>query len=137
MNRGELQDLAGQRLREARALLENGHYAGAYHLAGLAVECALKACIAKSMKRFEFPDKKFAADCFDHDLTKLRKLAGLEAAFDADARATPKLGVNWQIVKDWTIESRYERKTAQEAADLYSAIHRQKTGVLRWIRQHW
>jgi HEPN domain-containing protein len=32
-------------------LLEAGLYAGAYYLAGYAVECALKACIAKKTAR--------------------------------------------------------------------------------------
>src|SRR5436189_755299 len=107
MNRKDLQGLANERARDAKTLLDARHYSGAYHLAGLAVECALKACIAKRSKRHDFPDKKFAADCFDHDLTKLRKLAALDAAFAVAAQTTPALDINWMIVKDWTIESRY------------------------------
>lgn len=137
MNRRDFQALANDRIREAKALLDGRHYSGAYHLAGLAVECALKACIAKQAKRHDFPDKKLAEQAWSHDLTGLRKLARLDVTFQADATMTPALGINWGLVKDWTIDSRYQQKTAQQAADLYSAVHGRQTGVLRWIRQYW
>src|SRR5919106_3680906 len=34
-----------------------GEPSGAYYLAGYAVECGLKACIAKQVRRHEFPDR--------------------------------------------------------------------------------
>jgi HEPN domain-containing protein len=51
MNRDTLQRISNQRRREVAVLLEAGLYAGAYYLAGYAVECALKACIAKKTAR--------------------------------------------------------------------------------------
>ncbi|HLF84399.1 MAG TPA: HEPN domain-containing protein [Blastocatellia bacterium] len=60
MNRNDLKLLAVTRLREAKVLLANGEYSGAYYLAGYVVECALKACIAKRTKRHDFPDRKIA-----------------------------------------------------------------------------
>lgn len=45
MNRVDFRQLAGLRIAEAKVLLDNNLYAGAYYLAGYAVECALKACI--------------------------------------------------------------------------------------------
>ena len=62
MNRKDLQRLTRLRLAEARVLLAAAKYDGAYYLAGYAVECALKACIAKQIKRFDFPDKKLVID---------------------------------------------------------------------------
>ena len=47
MNRNDFQQLADVRINEAEALLVQGKYDGAYYLAGYAVECGLKACIAK------------------------------------------------------------------------------------------
>jgi hypothetical protein len=47
MNRNDLQNLSRLREKEAKVLLDNGCFAGAYYLLGYAVECALKACIAK------------------------------------------------------------------------------------------
>jgi hypothetical protein len=55
--RKDFQLLSDKRLAEAQSLFRARHYEGSYHLAGLAVECAVKACIAKQTRRFEFPDK--------------------------------------------------------------------------------
>jgi len=53
MNRTELQRLSRIRIKEAKFLLDGGCYNGAYYLAGYAVECALKACIAKQTHRHD------------------------------------------------------------------------------------
>ncbi|MGB7136749.1 MAG: HEPN domain-containing protein [Acidobacteriaceae bacterium] len=58
MNRKDLQSLANTRLREARVLFRAKEFSGAYYLAGYAVECALKACIAKQYRQHDFPDRK-------------------------------------------------------------------------------
>ena len=71
MNRTDFQRLADMRIDEAKILLDQGKWAGAYYLAGYAVECALKACIAKLTSAEDFPDKEFAAKCFTHNLDKL------------------------------------------------------------------
>jgi HEPN domain-containing protein len=55
MNRGELRQLAETRLAEAQILLRAGMWSGAYYLVGYAVECGLKACIAKGTKQDDFP----------------------------------------------------------------------------------
>ena len=57
MFRKDFQDLARTRLRDARLLLAGGAFDGAYYLGGLAVENALKACIARATQRYEFPDR--------------------------------------------------------------------------------
>ena len=48
------------RVKEAAVLLQNGCPEGAYYLAGYAVECALKACVAKQTREHDFPDRKSA-----------------------------------------------------------------------------
>lgn len=59
--RTEFRELADQRLDEAKALLDLGKWAGAFYLAGYAVELALKACIIKRlMESDEFPAPKFS-----------------------------------------------------------------------------
>jgi len=80
VDRGDFQGLSRARLKEARALLRLGLSDGAYYLAGYAVECALKACIAKGTRRFEFPDKKKVDSSHSHNLRELVKIAGLEDA---------------------------------------------------------
>lgn len=117
MNRSDFQQLADLRIAEAVALL--GLSApmpdGAYYLAGHAVECALKACIAKGYGAEEWPEKGFVADCHSHEILQLVRLAGLEAARTADVMANPNLGTNWNIVKDWSERNRYERHSLTKA----------------------
>jgi len=53
------------------------------------------------------------------------------------SREDPDLELNWGVVKDWTEESRYERKTQAKAQKLIAAITDAAHWVLPWIRQHW
>ena len=77
MNRKDFQNLALIRLKEAKVLLKNGRYEGAYYLCGYAVECGLKACIARKTKRHEFPDKNTVNASYTHILSDLVKIAQL------------------------------------------------------------
>lgn len=138
MNRIELQSLASIRRKEAKRLLDHGHYAGAYYLIGYAVECAIKACIAKGTRRHDFPDKHLAMKVFTHNLEDLMRLSGVGTAFEADLKANPALLLNWTIVKDWNERARYKATVSDvDARDLYSACTRHKTGVLTWVRKKW
>lgn len=125
------------RLREARVLLKAGHHSGAYYLAGYAVECALKACIARQTQRHDFPDKKTADKAWTHNFPKLVSAAGLATLIDKACERSRPFQVNWSIVIDWNEACRYEQRRAGEARDLYRAITRRDHGVLRWIRQYW
>ncbi|WP_445248940.1 HEPN domain-containing protein [Microcoleus sp. OTE_8_concoct_300] len=78
MNRRDLQNIALTRIKEVEVLLNNRQYSGAYYLSGYVIECALKACIAKQTKKFDFPDKKTVMDSYTHDLEKLVKVAKIE-----------------------------------------------------------
>jgi hypothetical protein len=71
VNRNELRALARSRLADGRVLLQAGRFDGAYHLLGLAVECALKACICRKTLRHDFPDKDLAIRSYSHELSKL------------------------------------------------------------------
>jgi len=136
--RTDLQNLARMRLREARRLLSAREYCGAYYLTGLAVECAIKARIARDTQRHEFPDKTRAGKCFDHDLEKLVKLAGLNTSLTAQCTLEPIFDANWGIVKDWKVECRYNPSmTRADAQAIYSAVASRRNGILRWLRQNW
>ncbi len=134
MNRSDFQRLARIRLREARLLLENGCYEGAYYLGGYAVECALKACIAKKTRRYDFPERD-AQKYYVHTLEKLAPLAG--KALDDDLESSVGVKANWAIVTKWTHESRYAATSEQEARNLIKAVSDRREGVLRCIRRHW
>lgn len=137
MNRTDFQQLAEDRLRDAEALLGAGRWSGAYYLAGYAVECALKASIAKLTNEYDFPDKKLANDCYTHDINKLFRLAELEEQWERDIAANDTLAANWLIVKDWNEESRYQQKTQAEVESLFRAAADNENGVMQWIRSHW
>lgn len=137
VKRSDFQEISRMRAREARALLDAGQNAGAYYLCGYAVECALKACVAKQVRRCDFPDKDLANQAFTHDLEKLIRVAGLDVQLDRDRRAAPALDVNWAIAKDWSEAARYDASTSEaQARDLYSAVTG-KNGILPWVRRRW
>ena len=138
MNRDDLKQLAALRRREAKVLLDSKMYPGAYYLIGYAVECALKACIAKQTKRYEFPDRELANSAYTHDLTKLLAVSGLKSRWDADVRGKPTMQVNWLIVKDWSESARYNPHIARvDASDMYSACVSRTNGILNWIAKQW
>jgi hypothetical protein len=74
LNRADLQQLAEDRVLDTAALINVGRWSGAYYLAGYAVECAFKACIAKQTGLHDFPDKAIAQKSFTHNVSELLDL---------------------------------------------------------------
>ena len=137
MNRNDFQQIAEIRLREADALLHAGMANGAYYLAGYAVECALKACIAKRTSEHDFPERE-ARDYYSHDLEKLLGFARLRDALQLAFQADLSMEKRWTIVLGWSEASRYVRnRTAEEAIELLAAIEDSTGGVLPWLRKLW
>ena len=121
--RKDFQRLAALRAKEAGVLAESGYRQGAYYLGGLAVECALKACIAKKTRRYEFPaDVKYAQKVYTHELTELLKLAELSSQLERDMKTRPQLATNWSIVKGWNVNSRYETSRL-DGRDMVDAVN--------------
>lgn len=137
MNRTDFQNLAELRLRESKALLAAGFPDGAYYLAGYAVECALKACIAKRTREHDFPEKKFVMDSHTHDIGKLLQLAELQIELELAIQGSPSMRAGLDTIQDWSETSRYDRKADQEALDLLQAIEDTSGGLLPWIRLRW
>jgi HEPN domain-containing protein len=138
MNRRELRELTRDRLADTRALLRAHRYSAAYYLAGYAVECGLKACIAKQVERHDFPDKKLANDSYTHDLTKLVGIAGLKNRLDAALSADKAFELNWHVVSEWSEAERYNSNISRdEARKLYGAITGRRSGVMAWLRNDW
>ncbi len=116
----------------------NRRYAAAYYLCGYAVECGLKACIARQIRRHEFPpSSRFSSDVYTHDLSRLVTLAGLTDSLASQITASPGFESNWLVVKNWSEHSRYESRTRREAEDLLAAVTQSPDGVMEWIRSYW
>ena len=117
MNRVDFQGLSRLRIREARALLRLGEWAGAYYLAGYAVECALKSVISKGTRRHDFPDLLRLALWMPAQSGALR--GGTDDPSDDEygdlshAAAAKRLGVSIASVKRWR---RRDRQTQPSAA---------------------
>lgn len=138
MFRSTLQGIAAKRIREARVLLRAREYDGAYYLAGYAVECALKAKIAKGCKRYEFPDMRRAKQVWTHSVKDLVNLAGLTTQLAARLNASPRFKANWGYVVKWGPDERYGQPIARkEAIDLCNGIDDPHDGVLTWIQGYW
>ena len=137
MNRSDLQKLSRLRLQEARGLFRIKLYSGAYYLAGYSVECALKACIAKDTQRFEFPDKVRVNKSYVHKSSELVDVANLSKQFQAARKANPKLEANWDVVNNWSEQSRYTVWSRADADAMIDAVGKSPDGVLPWLKLHW
>jgi hypothetical protein len=101
------------------------------------VECALKACVAKQVKQYDFPDKKLANDAFTHDLERLMRVAGLTPELEEEIKADPSFKLKWTLVKDWTESARYDDAiSAAQAKDLFAACAADD-GMLPWVKKRW
>lgn len=101
------------------------------------MECALKACFAKTVRRHDFPDRISSRKVFTHSLVELVDLALLKAELDTSMKTNLKLQASWAEVRRWSEESRYSVWTREEAELLIRAIERRRDGVLPWIKQRW
>ena len=137
MNRIDLQQLALTRIRDAEVLLGAGQWSGAYYLAGYAVECGLKACIAKRTGLHDFPDKDRVLKSYSHNLGALLEPAALANDHKSIFDTNRLFKANWSVVRDWNETSRYTQSTESEARELHAAITQPIDGVLSWITGHW
>ncbi len=139
MNRAALQQLSDERIEDARVLIAAKQWAGAYYLAGYALECALKSCVLAYIDRtgIIFEDKKYAQNCWTHDIEDLVRQAGLTIERDEAAGTNITLGQHWLIAKDWSETSRYRISTQLQAEKLFHALTDNSNGVLPWVKNFW
>ena len=106
-------------------------------MAGYSVECAPKACFAKGVKRFDFPEKSTTNKVHTHDLTGLVELTNLKKERSTATQVNKRFEAGWNVVLKWTEQSRYATATRDDAEAILDAITRRKDGVLPWIKQRW
>ena len=137
MNRSDFQILATERLSDAESLLAAGRYDCAYYVAGYAVECALKACVANKTKEDDFPPRD-TKKIWTHDLVDLLDSAGLKPELNEVNRKDALFEASWLIVRDWSESSRYENQQDRLRAELMlGAIRNPDNGVLQWLKKYW
>lgn len=132
-----MRHLSRLRIAEAKSLRQSQHWSGAYYLAGYAVECALKACVLNSVRRYHMPEKAVINDSYSHDIEKLARLAGIESQLHARQRVDGAFAVNWKLVTEWSEASRYEIKSEIEASEMITAVTHRLQGVLPWVQKQW
>ncbi len=110
---------------------------GAYYLVGYAVECAFKACIAKSTKQDDFPVKAQVIASHTYDVAQLVRVAGLLADLQTESNKDPLFSGYWGVVSQWNEESRYTQWTESDAMQLVQAVSDADHGVMRWLRTKW
>lgn len=138
MNKKDLEQLVNIRVQEAKVLLDAGKYQGAYYLAGYSLECAIKACIAKQVQQYDFPNKELAQKSHQHNLADLLGVAGLKQKLNEKEKQDLDFKLNWAVAKDWTVESRYECNIEEnKAKDLYQAVTNEISGILAWLKTFW
>lgn len=151
----EFQLLAETKIKEAKALYRNGHYHGAFYLAGYALEFSLKAAVCKNLKMEDFFEDKPKNDPTKlkegilekfktHDYRMLIILAGLYNQLENDKRIDVRFAINWSHIEQmsWSESCRYEipNPTKYNFIDVkayISAIENKKGGFLKWIRRYW
>lgn len=143
MNRKQWQNVAKERLKDARAMLGRKRWAAAYYMSGYVIECGLKACLLRYLGESGavFGDEKYLKrliGCWTHDLVALVSLAGLEADFGTALGANPALATYWGVVKDWKESSRYvETRPEADARVMFEAVSHNPDGVFKWIQSRW
>jgi len=128
-----LQRLALKRLEDAEILFKAERFDASFYLAGYAVECALKACIAERTQLYEFPDKPLATKVYTHNLDVLLEVAELKTELASDEA----FQANWNVVREWSEESRYREYNQQSADSILRAISSSPSGVLQCIQKYW
>jgi hypothetical protein len=138
-DRATLQQLASSRLAEAKVLMREGHFSGAYYIAGYAIEFALKARIAAQFRADEIPDKNLVNNVHTHKLADLLRLAGLETELEAARRDDAELDRRWSTIKNWNEQARYNAWTKDQAADIIDAMDGSEgsLGVFQWLSARW
>jgi hypothetical protein len=133
--KSDFETLADLRIAEARVLLDAGKLDGALYLGGYAVECAIKAVIAKTIAAQTFPPEKGSWNgWFVHRLSDLIDTARL----GSEIKKSPAVFVRWTaLVNKWSETKRYEHGVDQQTVEEFLDNIDGTDGVLPWLKQHW
>ncbi|MCK4659683.1 MAG: HEPN domain-containing protein [Phycisphaerae bacterium] len=142
ISRCVLEELGATRLKEANALLQAGHYAGAIYLAGYAVECYLKVAICAALDWDELH-----GTFKSHDLDVLLLHSGLKKEMEAPEAAQVKRSFR-KITEVWILEGkdggrdsgkniRYQHPSGlseDDARSFLKWVNDPSVGVVPWVK---
>jgi hypothetical protein len=118
--------------RVARAMANDKVAAAEGHWhAGLAVECALKACIMQRERLNGWPSKDARPELYTHNLRALVGIAGIRPG-PRDPEAT-----SWYVVLQWDRNQGYDPKSMPRrfAQGMIEAAFGER-GAVTWIRSN-
>jgi HEPN domain-containing protein len=125
IDRSKLTEIAGERLKDAEALLAAGRYDGAIYLGGYVVELSLKSRICGVLNWKGFPQTRGEFQNYQsfktHDLDVLLSLSG------AEDKIKTQLLAEWSAVAAWDPEARYNPIGSASKDDAILLIEAAKT----------
>jgi len=139
----DFKNLSTIRLKGAKILLDKSDWDGSGLLMGLALECALKACICKTLRIKDYPeshkDKQVPVFFMTHSFLRLLLLSGLSDIFSVKGN-NPAAFNNWSdftIVYpgEWTA-LRYNPNyfNSKNTPLLYSYLFSDRNSIIKTIR---
>ena len=147
----EIIKIADTRLEEAKLLLENKHYSGAFYLAGYSVELYLKAKICKVFAipnlfedKSKSKDKNNSEDGMGdirkavkiHKLANLLLFSGLKPKYDCLGVTNPKMLFNISfLIKEWNEQERYKPNNPIHYIKIENTLNNLKE-FLEWIQNN-
>lgn len=127
MTRDDLKVISRWRQQEARTLLRNQCFPGAYYLIGHSIECALKATIREKLKTFYLARKKSVAHRFVESLEECKvslywHAQAIETLLD-NGKRNPAAGIMLALLAEM---ARNEAETLRERVQSGLAEARRK-----------
>jgi hypothetical protein len=136
-SKSQLETVAQCKFDDSLLLFEHGRFSNSFYLAGYAIECALKACIARQLLPETIPDKSFVNAFYTHKFDALIGLAGLRNELRVRQDADQTFQANWGLASEWSPDVRYEPVDRSMANLMVIAVGDERHGVLPWIKTYW
>ena len=124
--------LANQHRVGAELLLANASTRTlAFHSAGFACECALKAAIMRKERLNQWPNRHSRPELHVHDLKRLAKIVGMII------KPSDEVAPAWSVIVQWQRKHMYHADLNEIAAQqLFDAAFDHEKGVISWIVQN-
>lgn len=149
MTREDFKKISEVRMKGAQVLIEGGDWFWASYTMAMALECALKGMVCKTLTLDRYPeDRRKSAKIVNffwtHEFEQLLILAGL--SLDFSPAGTPEAFQNWsdftkEFPGDWvTLRYDYERQSQfiqEKANSLKNSLIEPNYGILTIIQKKW